>query len=73
MLLERIRQPFTYALLVLVVLAVMLGRNSVLMVLFIEQGLLQDDDLQTETMVMPFHYTVDLALNSINGNGRKAG
>ena len=71
--LERIRQPFTYDLLVLVVLAVMLGWNSVLMVLFIEQGLLQDDDLQTEKMVMPFHYTVDQALNSINGNGRKAG
>ena len=39
--------------------------------LIVEQGLLQDDDLQTETMVMPFHYTAEQALDSINGNGRK--
>jgi hypothetical protein len=34
--------------------------------LIVEQGLLQDDDLQTETLVMPFHYTVDQALESVN-------
>ncbi|HSG15653.1 MAG TPA: hypothetical protein VLE70_04950 [Anaerolineae bacterium] len=35
--------------------------------LIFEQGLLQDDDLQTETMVMPFHYTADQSLDLING------
>ena len=39
--------------------------------LIVEQGLLQDDDLQTQTRVMPFHYSVDQALDSLNGNGRK--
>jgi len=39
--------------------------------LMVEQGLLQDDDLQTETMVMPFHYTAEQALNSLNGIVRK--
>ncbi len=38
--------------------------------LIVEQGLLQDDDLQAETMVMPFHCSVDQALDSLNGNGR---
>ncbi len=35
--------------------------------LIIEQGLLQDDDLQTETMVMPFHFSAEQILQSING------
>jgi hypothetical protein len=35
--------------------------------LIVEQGLLQDDDLQTETTVMPFHYTAKQALDSLNG------
>jgi hypothetical protein len=39
--------------------------------LIVEQGLLQDDDLQTETMVMPFHYSAEQALDSLNVNGRK--
>ena len=39
--------------------------------LIVEQGLLQDDDLQTETMVMPFHYSAEQALDSLNGSGRK--
>ena len=39
--------------------------------LIVEQGLLQDDDLQTETMVVPFHYTAEQALDSLNGNDRK--
>jgi hypothetical protein len=39
--------------------------------LIVEQGLLQDDDLQTETMVVPFHYSAEQALDSLNGNGRK--
>jgi len=39
--------------------------------LIVEQGFLQDDDLQTETMVMPFHYSAEQALDSINGNPGK--
>jgi len=39
--------------------------------LVVEQGLLQDDDLQTETMVVPFHYSVDQALESVNGRKGK--
>jgi len=39
--------------------------------LIVEQGLLKDDDLQTETMVMPFHYSVDQALDSLNGRKGK--
>jgi hypothetical protein len=39
--------------------------------LIVEQGLLQDDDLLTETMVVPFHYSADQALESLNGSGRK--
>ncbi len=39
--------------------------------LIVEQGLLQGDDLQTETMIMPFHYLAEQALESLNGNGRK--
>ncbi len=35
--------------------------------LIVEQGLLQDDDLQTQTMVVPFHYSAEQALDSING------
>jgi hypothetical protein len=35
--------------------------------LIVEQGLLIDDDLQTETMVLPFHFTVVQALDSMNG------
>jgi hypothetical protein len=34
--------------------------------LIVEQGLLRDDDLQTQTMVLPFHYAVDQALDSIS-------
>ena len=39
--------------------------------LIVEKRLVQDDDLQTETMVMLFHYSVDQALDSLSGNGRK--
>jgi hypothetical protein len=39
--------------------------------LIVEQGLLQDGDLQTETMVLPFHYSVDQALDSLNGRKGK--
>ena len=39
--------------------------------LIVEKGLLQEDDMQTETMVMPFHYSVDQALDSINGRKRE--
>jgi hypothetical protein len=38
--------------------------------LIVEQGLLQDDDLQTKTTVMPFHYSAEQALDWISG--RKA-
>ena len=48
----------------LVVLLTAAGDHSDLIV---EQGLLLDDDLQTETMVMPFHYSVEQVLESING------
>jgi hypothetical protein len=34
-------------------------------------GLLLDDDLQTETVAVPFHYIAEQALNSLNGNGRR--
>ena len=39
--------------------------------LIVEQGLLQDDDLHTETYVMPFHYSAEQALESINGRKGK--
>ena len=39
--------------------------------LIVEQDLLQDEDLQTETKVMPFHYSADQALDSINGRKGK--
>ena len=35
--------------------------------LIIEQGLLQDDDLQTKSIVVPFHLSVEQALESVNG------
>ena len=35
--------------------------------LIVKQGLLQNDDLQTETMVMPFHYSAEQVLESVNG------
>ena len=37
----------------------------------VKRGLLQGDDLQKETMVVPFHYTVDQAPDSLNEYGRK--
>jgi hypothetical protein len=33
--------------------------------LIVEQGLLQDDDLQTERKVVPFHYLAEQALEQI--------
>ncbi len=35
--------------------------------LIIEQGSLRDDDLQTESLVMPFHFSVEQALEKVNG------
>lgn len=35
--------------------------------LIVEQGLLQDDDLQTQTMVMPFHYSAEQVLDMVYG------
>ncbi len=37
----------------------------------IEQDLLQNEDLQTESFIIPFHYTVDQVLESLSGYGRK--
>jgi len=33
--------------------------------LIVEQGLLQNEDLQTDSFVMPFHYSTDQALESV--------
>ena len=41
--------------------------------LIVEQGLLQDEDLQTESFVMPFHYTAEQVLGLINGKKKKSG
>ena len=39
--------------------------------LVVEQGLLQDDDLKTESLVMLFRYSVDQALERINSRKGK--
>ena len=39
--------------------------------LVVEQDLLKEDDLQTESIVMPFHLSAEQALDSINGRKGK--